>query len=60
MKIEASCDTCINYVYDDECEDYVCVVNLDMDDMEHFMYRGARACPYFQFDNEYKTVHKQI
>jgi hypothetical protein len=60
MKIEASCEQCINYVYDEEYEDYVCIVNLDMDEMERFMRRGVSSCPYFAFDNEYKTVNKQI
>lgn len=60
MLNEIRCDECYNYVYDEEIDDYVCCVSMDMDEMEHFMRRGSVGCPYFRFDNEYKTVNKQI
>ena len=28
----AECDTCANYTYDEEYEEYVCDVNMDEDD----------------------------
>ena len=59
MKIEASCENCYNYVYDEEFEDYCCIVNADMDDYAR-MLTGKEVCPFFRYDNEYKTVNKQI
>ena len=34
--------------------------NLDEDEMENFMRENTAGCPFFRFDNEYKTVNKQI
>ena len=48
------------YVYDEENEYYVCEVDLDEDDMVRFLKGDVRACPYYQSDDEYKIVRKQI
>ena len=32
-----NCDDCVNYVYDEYCECWVCLVNLDEDEMYRFM-----------------------
>ena len=55
-----SCEECINYVYDEETDCYECIVAIDMDETERILRRGTKACPFFRFDNEYKTVNKQI
>ena len=47
-------------VYDEEYECYTCLVDLDEDEMENFMRENTAGCPFFRFDNEYKTVNKQI
>jgi hypothetical protein len=54
------CDTCANYVYDDDWECYTCVVNMDEDDYGRFMASQARECPYYQDDDEYKVVRHQM
>ena len=60
-KVQASsCDTCANYVYDDEYGYYECLVNLDEDEMYNFVTGNVRACPYFQHADEYRIVRKQI
>ena len=33
QKLRTNCDSCTNYVYDEEYEYYVCEVNLDEDEM---------------------------
>ena len=30
-----NCDDCVNYVYDEECDCWTCLVNLDEDEMYH-------------------------
>lgn len=57
---QGNCESCLNYVYDEEYECYTCLVDLDEDEMENFMRENTSACPFFRFDNEYKTVNKQI
>ena len=56
---KGSCDTCVNYVYDEDYECYVCLVNLDEDEMARFLSTSYQSCPYYQTDDEYKIVRKQ-
>lgn len=55
-----SCDVCVNYVYDEECEYYYCLVNLDEDEMYRFLSGTQRECPYFRPDDEYAVVRHQM
>ena len=54
------CETCVNYVYDEEYEYYSCLVNLDEDEMYRFLSGSTRFCPYYKQDDEYAVVRKQI
>lgn len=54
------CDTCSNYRYDEDYECYVCMVDLDEDDMSRFLAGGNFNCPFYQLDNEYLIVRKQM
>ncbi len=56
----ANCDCCSNYVYDEDYECYVCDMNLDEDEMMKFLTGSFNECPYFQYDDEYKIVRKQM
>lgn len=60
MKGKTSCDSCYNYIYDEEYDCYECQVSMDEDDMVRFLSNSEYNCPYYQFDNEYKIVNKQI
>lgn len=55
-----NCDCCVNYIYDDDYECYTCYVNLDEDEMSRFLSESFNDCPYFQADDEYKVVRKQM
>lgn len=55
-----SCDSCVNYVYDEEDEYYYCLVNLDEDEMYRFLTGTQKSCPYYQRDDEYAVVRHQI
>lgn len=57
---QTSCDYCSNFVYDDEYEAYQCMVNLDEDEAVRLMCDANYSCPYFQMDDEYKIVRKQM
>lgn len=60
MQGKTSCDSCANYVFDDEYDCYECQINLDEDDMGRFLSCSVFHCPHFQFNDEYKIVNKQI
>jgi hypothetical protein len=50
----------MNYVFDDEWDCYICDVNLDEDEMVRFLSDSYHDCPYFQLNDEYKIVRKQM
>jgi len=54
------CDSCSNYVYDEEYDCYECMVNMDEDDYGRLMADSRFQCPYYSEDNEYKIVRHQI
>lgn len=54
------CESCSNYIYDDELDYYICEANLDEDEMERFLRDTFSNCPYYQIDDEYKIVRKQM
>lgn len=56
----SNCDCCVNYVYDEECEYYVCDKDLDEDEMVKFLQGSFDHCPYFDLDDEYQIVRKQM
>ena len=56
----SNCDACVNYVYDEDYECYCCLVNLDEDEMYRFLTSSVQSCPYYQLDNEYLIVRKQM
>jgi hypothetical protein len=56
----SNCEMCVNYVYDEDCECYVCDVDLDEDEMARFMMNSFSDCPYFKFGDEYTIVRRQM
>lgn len=60
QQAQSCCDTCVNYVYDDDYECYCCEMNLDEDEFARFMADAMRDCPYYQLDNEYLVVRHQM
>lgn len=54
------CDTCANYMYDEEYEYYVCEVDLDEDEMMRFLKGNNQECPYYQSGDEYLVVRHQM
>lgn len=57
---KTSCDSCSNYVYDEDYECYCCLVNLDEDEMYRFLSGSQWECPYYSADDEYAVVRHQM
>ena len=53
------CEDCMNYVYDDYYDCYVCLVDLDQDEMEDFLSYATNNCPYYKFLDDYALARKQ-
>lgn len=60
MKGKTNCECCTSYVYEEECDCYICQIDLDEDEMGKFLGNTFDNCPYFQLDDEYKIVRKQM
>ena len=43
----SNCETCTNYVYDEDCDAYVCLVNMDEDDFMRYVISGQNKCPFY-------------
>lgn len=56
----SNCETCVNYVYDEDYECYVCEQDLDEDEMGRFLNSSFDNCPYYRLDDEYKIVRRQM
>lgn len=53
------CDSCANFAYDEEDDEYIC--NADMDEDEYYRFLTAKdSCPFYRSDNEYEVVRHQI
>lgn len=57
---QSQCDACGYYEYDEGEDCYFCSVNLDEDEMGKIMQDRHYQCPYFQLNDEYKVVRKQM
>lgn len=60
MGKESICETCVNYVFEEDYECYSCQANLDEDEMAGFLQNTFRSCPYYRKDDEYGIVKKQM
>ena len=54
-----NCETCENYVYDEQYDSYYCDMNLDEDEMMHFLTGNFGNCPYYRDNDEYRIVRRQ-
>lgn len=53
------CGNCVNYIFDDEFQEYVCDAPFDQDEIEKLSNGHNKFCPYFRPDDEYAIVRKQ-
>ena len=58
-KTVTNCESCANYIYDEETDCYCCEINLDEDEYARFLTSQTANCPYYDFYDEYKRVRKQ-
>lgn len=59
MSVKSRCEDCMNYIYDEETDCYICLVDLDQDDMENFLTYATNSCPYYRFLDDYALAKKQ-
>ncbi|MCI1727229.1 MAG: DUF6472 family protein [Lachnospiraceae bacterium] len=52
------CESCANYVYDEEDDDFFCNADMDEDEYSRFL-TSKDSCPFYRNDNEYEIVKHQ-
>lgn len=57
---QTNCESCVNYVYDEDYDCYCCEINLDEDEMCLFLNGTNYNCSYYQLDDEYEVVKHQM
>ena len=55
-----NCDSCRNYAYDEEYEEYACMMDMDEDDYARLLSSERKECPYYDGDDDYKIVRHQM
>ena len=57
-----ACDSCYHLVEDEETGELYCEVNMGLDEDEYLRFHldKAKKCPYYQYNDEYISVRKQI
>ena len=60
MSSVASCESCVYYVYNENVEEYECLVNLDEDEYYALISGKQKSCPDYRRDDEYGVVKKQM
>ncbi|MBE7059347.1 MAG: hypothetical protein E7389_00830 [Ruminococcaceae bacterium] len=58
-KLNADCEHCLNFVYDEEYDEYICGVDMDEDEAARLFGQKRNVCPYFRFGDDYTIVRKQ-
>ena len=53
------CDTCWYYDYDEEYDEYYCMMDLDEDEVYRIATSRSRHCPYYRQGDDYTLARKQ-
>ncbi|MDO4614098.1 MAG: DUF6472 family protein [Lachnospiraceae bacterium] len=54
------CDSCANFFYDEENEEWICDVQMDEDDAVRFYTNPKPECPFYRNGDEYAVVRHQM
>ena len=59
MSDASCCESCANYVFNEDYEAYECLVSMDEDEYYSLVCNKMKDCPYYRSDDEYAIVRKQ-
>ena len=55
----SQCDTCWYYDYDEEYDEYYCMMDLDEDEVYRFFFIFHARCPYYRQGDDYTLARRQ-
>ncbi len=53
------CDTCWYYDYDEEYEEYYCMMDLDEDEYYRIFVSRTQRCPFYRQGDDYTLARRQ-
>ena len=53
------CDTCWYFDYDEEYDEYYCMMDLDEDEVYRFFSSRQCRCPYYRQGDDYTLARRQ-
>lgn len=53
------CETCWYYDYDEEYDEYSCMMDLDEDEVYRFFVTPKSRCPYYRQGDDYTLARRQ-
>ena len=57
--MDCECDTCWYYDYDEEYDEYYCMMDLDEDEVYRIFASGQCRCPYYRQGDDYTLARRQ-
>lgn len=57
--MDYQCDTCWYYDYDEEYDEYYCMMDLDEDEVYRFFSTPNGRCPFYRQGDDYTLARKQ-
>ena len=53
------CETCWHYDYDEEYDEYYCMMDLDEDEVCSIFTQPHQRCPYYRQGDDYTLARRQ-
>ncbi len=53
------CDTCWYYDYDEEYDEYYCMMDLDEDEVYRYLHSCQSRCPFYRQGDDYTLARRQ-
>lgn len=57
--MDCPCDTCWYYDYDEEYDEYYCMMDLDEDEVYRYLISRQSTCPFYRQGDDYTLARKQ-
>ena len=57
--MDSLCDTCWYYDYDQEEDEYYCMMELDEDELYRAFVQPQGRCPYYRQGDDYTLARRQ-
>ena len=55
----SECDTCWYFDYDEEYDEYYCMMDLDEDEYYRIVATNQTRCPYYRQGDDYTLARRQ-